>query len=146
MNLPNVGDLRHRVTFELRKSVPNDQAGFSNVTTSSFTVWGDIQPVGAQIFWNTSQIETTVTHRVFTRYIEGKTRPQDLTRLSQIEETVTHRVFTRYIEGKTRPQDLTRLIRIVCNGLKYRVRRVSDISGKDRFTVIDVQQEGVVQS
>lgn len=118
MNLPNVGDLRHRVTFELRKSVPNDQAGFSNVTTSSFTVWGDIQPVGAQIFWNTSQIEVTVTHRV----------------------------FTRYIEGKTRPQDLTRLIRIVCNGLKYRVRRVSDISGKDRFTVIDVQQEGVVQS
>ena len=118
MNLPNVGDLRHRVTFELRKSVPNDQAGFSNVTTCTFTVWGNIEPVGAQIFWNTSQIEATVTHRV----------------------------FTRYIEGKTRPQDLTKLIRIVCNGLKYRVQRVSDIAGKDRFTVIDVQQEGVVQS
>ena len=118
MNLPNVGDLRRRVTFEMRKSVPNDSAGFSDVTTNSFTVWGDIQPVGAQIFWNTSQIEANVTHRV----------------------------FTRYIEGKTRPQDLTKLIRIVCNGLKYRVQRVSDIAGKDRFTVIDVQQEGVVQS
>ena len=115
MNNPSVGALNKRVRFEFKKTIPNDQAGFTNKTVSEFTVWGRIEPVGSQIFWDAQQLE----------------------------KGVTHRVYVRSIPGKTRPQDLEKVIRIVCEGLRYRMRRVADIAGEDRFTVIEVQSEGV---
>lgn len=115
MNNPTVGALNKRVRFDFRKSVPNKDAGFSNQTVESFEVWGRVEDVGYQVFWDSSQID----------------------------QVVTHRIFVRRITGKTRPQDLTKLVLVSCEGLRYRVRRSMDIGGQERFTVIEAQLEGV---
>ena len=112
---PLSGDMNSRITFEFRKSVPNTKSGFDEVTTNTFTVWGRIEPVGFQVFWSSAQIE----------------------------QTVTHRIFVRAIPGKTYPQDLTKLVKVSSEGLKYRVRRVQDVNSAHRFTLLEVQAEGV---
>lgn len=112
---PLSGDMNSRITFEFRKSVPNTKSGFDEVTTNTFTVWGRIEPVGFQVFWGSAQIE----------------------------QTVTHRIFVRAIPGKTYPQDLTKLVKVSSEGLKYRVRRVQDVNSAHRFTLLEVQAEGV---
>lgn len=114
MNNPEIGALNKRVSFELQQSVPNTMSGFDTVAAQTFEVWGRIEPVGAQIYWGTVQVG----------------------------DGVTHRVYVRCIKGKTRPQDLTRLVDITCEGIRYRVMRVTDIAGEGRFTVIDVTSEG----
>lgn len=48
------------------------------------TVWGQLEVVGAGIYFGTKQVESTVTHRVTVRRITGKTRPQDLTTASTL--------------------------------------------------------------
>lgn len=115
MNEPLSGDLNRRVTFEFRKSVPNNQHGFDSVTVKTFTVWGRIEAVGYQIYWDSAQLE----------------------------ESVTHRVFVRAVKGKTWPRDLEKVIKVVSEGIRYRVRRVSDVNGAHRFTLLEVQAEGV---
>lgn len=56
-----------------------------------------------------------------------------------LEEAVTHRFYVRYAEG-FRPQDLGRLKSLECEGVSYRVRRVTDVDDLHRFTMFEAEE------
>lgn len=114
MNLPKIGSLRHRVKILVASDIPADDNGSEKEFRIRDEVWGALDVVGSGIFWGSMQVE----------------------------EAVTHRIYLRAIEGRTRPQDLTGVTFFVVDGLSYRARRIADIGGKDRFTVIDCEQLG----
>ena len=114
MNLPTIGKLRHRVKILVASDIPADDNGSEKEFKVKDEVWGALEVVGSGIFWNSMQTEETVTHRLYMRSIPGRTRPQDL-------EGVTY---------------------FVANGLSYRARRIADVAGEERFTVIDCEQLG----
>lgn len=115
MNLPLPGELKQRVTFELLRHVPDIKLGFSPETKASFTIWGRIEPVGGVVYWGSVQVESSVTHRI----------------------------FVRAITGKTRPQDLPKVVEITCEGMRYVSKRITDINGAHRFTLIEAELKGV---
>ncbi len=114
MNLPTIGQLRHRVTILISSDVPADDNGSEKEFKVKDEVWGALEVVGSGIFWNSMQVEEAVTHRIYLRTITGRTRPQDL-------QGVTY---------------------FVIDGLSYRARRIADVGGQERFTVIDCEQLG----
>jgi hypothetical protein len=84
--------------------------------TDSYQTWAKIEAVGSMIFWESSQTERAVTHRIFVRAVPGKTYPEDL--------------FGVYaVKG---------------DGLTYKVRRVAAANGGHRFTVLDVEARGTL--
>lgn len=54
----------------------------------------------------------------------------------QIDRRITHRIFMRYLEG------ITDAFEVVYRGRVYRVRRVGDVNGVGRFTVLEVEEIG----
>ena len=114
MDLPTIGNLRHRVKILVSSDVPVEDNGSEKEFRIKDEVWGALDVVGNGIFWNSMQVEEAVTHRIYLRSIVGRTRPQDL-------QGVTY---------------------FVIDGLSYRARRIADVAGKERFTVIDCEQLG----
>lgn len=54
----------------------------------------------------------------------------------QIDAAITHRVYLRAIAGITNAHE------VVCAGRVYRVKRVTDLQGAGRFTVLEVEELG----
>lgn len=115
MQRPEIGKMNRRVTISVVSHVPDASAGFTAQVEKKVTVWGQLEVVGAGIYFGTKQVESTVTHRVTVRRIAGKTRPQDLMTASTL----------------------------TIDGVSYLIRRVADLGGVDRFTVIDCEEKGV---
>ena len=115
MKRPEIGKMNRRVTISVVSHVPDACAGFTAQVEKKVTVWGQLEVVGAGIYFGTKQVESTVTHRVTVRRISGKTRPQDLMTASTL----------------------------TIDGVSYLIRRVADLGGVDRFTVIDCEEKGV---
>lgn len=115
MKRPEIGKMNRRVTISVVSHVPDVSAGFTAQVEKKVTVWGQLEVVGAGIYFGTKQVESTVTHRVTVRRIAGKTRPQDLMTASTL----------------------------TIDGVSYLIRRVADLGGVDRFTVIDCEEKGV---
>lgn len=66
------GQLRHKITFERIGERADDGAGGGSVTPEDVTtVWAAIEPLTGNELLRTEQFETTLTHRVRTRYLEG---------------------------------------------------------------------------
>lgn len=115
MNRPQIGSLNRRVTISVLSHVPDSDSGFSAQAEKKVTVWGRLEVVGSGIYFGTKQVQSAVTHRVTVRRIAGKTRPQDLTSASTL----------------------------TIDGTAYLIRRVADLGGAERFTVIDCEEKGV---
>lgn len=114
MDFPEIGDLSRRVKILVREHIPNRQLGFSPETVCKDEVWGKLEVVGSGMYFGTKQVESTVTHRVYVRRYDGRTRPQDLYGVTELE----------------------------IDGVRYRVQRVADVAGACRFTVMDVEEKG----
>lgn len=52
----------------------------------------------------------------------------------QIDDKVTHRVFLRYLDGVTSDYE------VVYRGQVFRVKRVGDVNGVRRFSVLEVEE------
>lgn len=115
VSLPEIGALNRRITFKAVKTVKNEQSGFTNRVESEFTVWGRVEAVGAQIYWNSSQIDGGITHRIFVRSDRSRTIPQDFSNVRTAS----------------------------CDGVTYKVVRVTDVAGANRFTMLEVRAEYV---
>jgi hypothetical protein len=118
MNLPQIGELNRRVKIFFTVHLPDDRLGFSKATAHEDEVWGKIEPVGATIYWGAKQVDSGVTHRITVRRIDGRTRPQDFAGVVELE----------------------------VDGIRYRVQRVADLGGVNRFTVLDVEEKANVGS
>lgn len=115
MKNPTAGALDRRVTLRRWQDIPNAAFGVDQTYDAGVTVWASIEPVGSAIFWGTQQIENGVTHRVTAR------------RSSAINElTVTGEHVVEH------------------GGLRYRVKRASDLNGAGRFVVLEVEALGAI--
>lgn len=116
MNLPQIGELNRRVKIWLTVHLPDERLGFTQAAVREDEVWGKLEPVGAALYWGAKQVESGVTHRITVRRITGRTRPQDFAGVVELE----------------------------VDGIRYRVQRVADLGGLNRFTVLDVEEKSDV--
>lgn len=115
MNLPEIGHLRHRVRIQREYKVPGEGATATRKVTEEKEIWGALEVVGSGIYWDSKEIE----------------------------ETVSHRIIVRTIKGVTRPQDLKGVRFFIVGGIRYQARRIADLGGEGRFTVIDCDEKGL---
>ena len=113
MNRPEIGKLNRRVKIFHTMSVPDERLGFSKASVREDVVWGRLEPVGSCIYFGSEQIESGVTHRVIVRSMPGRTGPRDFKGVTEL----------------------------MIEGVIYRLRRVADLGGLDRFTVLDVEEK-----
>ena len=112
MNRPEIGKMNRRIKIFHTMSVPDERLGFSKASVREDVVWGRLEPVGSCIYGS-----------------------------KQIESGVTHRVIVRSMPGRTGPRDFKGVTELMIEGVIYRLRRVADLGGLDRFTVLDVEEK-----
>lgn len=113
MNRPEIGKMNRRIKIFHTMSVPDERLGFSKASVREDVVWGRLEPVGSCIYFGSKQIESGVTHRVIVRSMPGRTGPRDFKGVTEL----------------------------MIEGVIYRLRRVSDLGGLGRFTVLDVEEK-----
>lgn len=113
MNRPEIGKMNRRIKIFHTMSVPDERLGFSKASVREDVVWGRLEPVGSCIYFGSKQIESGVTHRVIVRSMPGRTGPRDFKGVTEL----------------------------MVDGVLYRLRRVSDLGGLGRFTVLDVEEK-----
>ena len=113
MNRPEIGKMNRRIKIFHTMSVPDERLGFSKASVREDVVWGMLEPVGSCIYFGSKQIESGVTHRVIVRSMPGRTGPRDFKGVTEL----------------------------MIEGVIYRLRRVADLGGLDRFTVLDVEEK-----
>ena len=113
MKRPEIGKMNRRIKIFHTMSVPDERLGFSKASVREDVVWGRLEPVGSCIYFGSKQIESGVTHRVIVRTMPGRTGPRDFKGVTEL----------------------------MVEGVIYRLRRVSDLGGLGRFTVIDVEEK-----
>lgn len=111
MRLPEIGELRRRIKLFGIQHEPDDAAGLVTSTVEIGEVWAKREIVGG------------------VQYLESM----------NVEETVTHRFYVRYVPG-LRPQDLGHLSGLECEGVRYVVRRVTDVDDMHRFTMFEAEE------
>lgn len=111
MILPEIGQLNRRAQFFFTKLSAKGNADQSNERTPFWTCWCKVEVIGGSVYWDNVQTKTEVTHRV----------------------------FVRTVKGKTRPQDLPRIVEILCDGLWYRAKRITDCNSAGRFTLLECE-------
>ena len=105
--------MNRRIKIFHTMSVPDERLGFSKASVREDVVWGRLEPVGSCIYFGSKQIESGVTHRVIVRTMPGRTGPRDFKGVTEL----------------------------MIEGVIYRLRRVADLGGLDRFTVLDVEEK-----
>ena len=113
MNRPEIGKMNRRIKIFHTMSVPDERLGFSKASVREDVVWGRLEPVGSCIYFGSKQIESGVTHRVIVRSMPGRTGRRDFKGVTEL----------------------------MIEGVIYRLRRVADLGGLDRFTVLDVEEK-----
>ena len=74
--------------------------------------WSKVEVVGGSTYWDSAAISETVTHRVWLRWMRDKTSAKALGTLSEVE----------------------------CEGVRYRVKRITDANFAKRFTLLEVEE------
>lgn len=69
--LPEVGELRHRITIEHMTKVPDGHRGFTETWATFATVWARVQPVSSREYFFAQGENTEITHFVTIRYLAG---------------------------------------------------------------------------
>jgi len=71
----NVGDMNDRIIIHLRSIQPPSNGGvdFAEQFTPKRTVWALVNTVEGETFFDSSNIETVVTHEIIIRWFQGIT-------------------------------------------------------------------------
>lgn len=115
MRDPSIGEFDKRVRIREWQDVPALGTGIDQTRDSGVAVWASITPTGAALFYGTQQVETTVTHRLKT---------WRTARVNALVITGAHVVEHR--------------------GIRYRVRRATDMDAHDAFVQLDLEQLGAI--
>lgn len=116
MTLPTAGELNRRIEIRRWEDYPVGDVELGSRYSESWLCWAKIVPVGSLIYQGSVQTGQTVTHRIVIRRVEGITDPVSLSRQHVID----------------------------CEGLRYIVRRVTDLEGKKLFTQIEAEETGAI--
>ena len=112
MRLPDIGELNRRVRLI---SVTHDPTGDAKLVENRqilMETWAKCEIIGGSAYWDSVNVDEARTHRFYVRYVKGRTAPIDLRRLTQLE----------------------------CEGAVYAVRRVTDVNGAHRFTMLECEE------
>lgn len=111
-----VSELRWRVTIAQRLHSPSPDNGVQEKYRLIAQAWADVQPLGGLTFWNSAQTDTPVTHHIVLRWVD------------YLDNTYAILRTTKTPGGTLRSE-------------VFRVRRVGEMGGRKRFTVIDAELE-----
>lgn len=112
MRLPLPGELNRRVRLISLSHKPVGENGLTEESREICEFWGKVEVVGGSIYFDSSAIN----------------------------ETLTHRIYIRWVKGETRPVDLQNLIEVECESARYRVRRRTDVNDAHRFTMLECEE------
>lgn len=112
MILPNIGELNRRVRLVSVSHDPDDTTGLTETRQLLCECWAKCEIVGGSAYWQSVNVEETNTHRFYVRYVHHRTLPIDLRRCTELE----------------------------CEGVTYAVRRVTDVNGAHRFTMLECEE------
>ena len=124
-----VSRLRWRVQLGQRVQSPESSGGITEQFQGLREIWADIQPVGAMTFWGAMQIDSPVTHRITMRWISYIDNTWAVLRATQ-PPSLAESAPTD--QGYQAPRYEV-----------FRVRRVLELDGRKRFTVLDCELERV---
>lgn len=115
MKDPVIGALTKRVLIRLWQDQPDATTGIDQTYDVGVPAWARIEPTGAALFYGTAQVETGVTHRLATWR--------------------TTAINADAIGGAHVVEHA---------GMRYRVRRATDINGQRAFVLLDLEQLGTI--
>lgn len=115
MQEPRIGEFDKRVRIRRWQDQPDGFTGIDQTVDAGVQAWARIDPVGSALFYGTAQVETTVTHRLAT-WRTASVNADTITG----EHVVEH------------------------GGMRYRVRRATDINGQRAFVLLDLEQLGTI--
>lgn len=114
MREPTAGELNRRIVAHIVGHAACGASALRKDTEVLFRAWAKVEVIGGASYFESVNLEETISHRFIVRYVPQLTRPQDMSRVTEIE----------------------------CEGLFYRVRRVTDMNGAHRFTAIECEELG----
>lgn len=114
LSIPTAGELTKRITLFRRVDLPSAELGAYSDDTVIGNYWAKIEPVGGLYFMQGLQQNQNITHRIWLRWIQGKTD----------EHSLNHGVMIKY------------------HDIIYQIIRVMDADNTRRFSVIEVQELG----
>ena len=115
MKDPVIGALDKRVKIRRWQDEPDITTGVEQTYDAGVPAWARIEPTGAALFYGTAQVESGVTHRLATWRTAAINA--DLVGGGHV---VDH------------------------GGMRYRVRRATDINGQRAFVLLDLEQLGTI--
>ena len=113
-----IGKRRWKVAIARRDQQPSpNSTGIDEGLVEVLFVYANIVPIGAVTYYDTVATDTPVTHRIWTRWMDG--------------------VDTRHVvlRNSLRPSDGSARQEV------YRVRRVAEDKGRKRFLMIEAELE-----
>lgn len=115
MKFPDIGELDKRVLVRKWQDEPAADQGIDQTYDAGVPAWARIEPTGSALFYGLQQVEPGVTHRLATW------------RTAQLNADLI---------GGGHVVD--------CRGMRYRVRRATDINGQQDFVLLDLEQLGAI--
>lgn len=115
ISIPFSGELKYRISLFRRVDSPSLDLRAVSVDTKIGSYWAKIEAVGGMYFMQGLQQNQLVTHRIWIRWIRGKTD----------EHSLSHGVIVK------------------CDGIVYEIIRVMDADNTRRFTALEVQELGL---
>lgn len=116
MREPGAGELNRRALIRKWEDVPNAAFGLDQTFDAGFACWASVEPIGGATYYGAKQTGDQVTHRIIVRRVAGKTDPASVTAEHVVE----------------------------IGGMRYRVRRVTDMNDGRRFTAIEAEELGAI--
>jgi len=113
---PTIGALRWTVQIATRVHAPAGSATIAESYTDLQTVRADIQPLGPMTFLTGQQTDRPITHRVIIRWLDWVDQTNVIVRNTQRRDGTVRKEI-------------------------YRIRKVAEIAGRQRFLELLVEEE-----
>ena len=68
-----ISDLRHRITFQKERKIPDEHHGHTSLWDSVATVWAKVEPVSGREYYQSHQLKNAISHKITIRYRDGIT-------------------------------------------------------------------------
>lgn len=111
MREPTPGEMTLRCTLYRVTHSPASGSMHTRVRMPIWQCWCKLEVIGGSVYWDNQQTEDAISHRIIIRQCKGNTRPQDLPRLVEVE----------------------------CDGIWYRVKRVTALNAGRWFTLLECE-------
>lgn len=112
MKLPQIGEMRKRIAVYSVVFASSGTSALAENRTLVLETWAKHEVIGGHNYWDSVNVDETVTDRFIVRYSK---------------------------ELLTNPPNIKRTIELECDGITYRVRRVTDMNGLGRFTAMECE-------